>query len=170
MRVIPQTKHGMKCCDIKNPLFYNDVEGGDEMDWLSRMNAAISYIEENLDGVIDHDRLAKIACCSAHNFYRMFSFITDTSLSEYIRRRRLTLAALDLQNSQIKVIDLALKYGYDSPISFARAFQALHGVTPTEARADGVMLKAYPKITFQISIKGEKEMDLIFVKGFEKIS
>ena len=129
------------------------------MDWLSRMNEAVNYIEDNLDGDIDHDKLASITCCSAHNFYRMFSFITDISLSEYIRRRRLTLAALELQNSNIKVIDLAIKYGYDSPVSFTRAFQVLHGATPTDARADGVMLKAYPKITFQLSIKGEKEMD-----------
>jgi len=123
------------------------------------MNAALTYVEENLDGEINQETLSKIACCSSHNFYRMFSFITDVSLSEYIRRRRLTLAALELQNNDIKVIDLAVKYGYDSPVSFARAFQALHGVTPTEARADGVTLKAYPKMSFQISIKGEKEMD-----------
>jgi len=123
------------------------------------MNAAITYVEENLDGEIDHETLAKIACCSSHNFFRMFSFITDVSLSEYIRRRRLTLAALELQNSNIKVIDIAMKYGYDSPVSFSRAFQQLHGVTPTEARTDGVTLKAYPRMSFQISIKGEKEMD-----------
>ena len=129
------------------------------MDWLTRMNATIAYIEENLDGDIDHEALARIACCSSHNFFRMFSFITDVSLSEYIRRRRLTLAALELQKSDIKVIDLAVKYGYDSPVSFTRAFHLLHGVTPTEARADGVMLKAYPRLSFQISIKGEKEMD-----------
>ena len=129
------------------------------MDWLTRMNTAVSYIEENLTGRIDHEELGKIACCSSHNFFRMFSFITDVSLSEYVRRRRLTLAALELQNSDIKVIDLAMKYGYDSPVSFARAFHLLHGVTPTEARSDGVMLKAYPKITFQISIKGDTEMD-----------
>jgi len=86
------------------------------------------------------------------------------------------LAALELQNSRIKVIDIALKYGYDSPVSFARAFQVLHGVTPTEARADGVILKAYPRISFQMSIKGEKEMDYRIetkeafqVFGFEEI-
>ena len=129
------------------------------MDWLTRMNAALAYVEDNLDGDIDHETLSKIACCSSHNFFRMFSFITDVSLSEYIRRRRLTLAALELQNCDIKVIDLAVKYGYDSPVSFARAFQALHGVTPTEARSHGVTLKAYPKMTFQISIKREKEMN-----------
>jgi len=129
------------------------------LDWLTRMNAALAYVEDNLIGEIDYEILARIACCSSHNFFRMFSLITDVSLSEYIRRRRLTLAALELQNSNTKVIDLAMKFGYDSPVSFSRAFQALHGVTPTEARADGVTLKAYPKLSFQISIKGEKGMD-----------
>jgi len=123
------------------------------------MNTALAYVEDNLTGEIDHETLAQIACCSSHNFFRMFSYITDISLSEYIRRRRLTLAALELQHSNVKVIDLALRYGYDSPVSFSRAFQILHGVTPTKARADGVMLKAYPRLSFQISIKGEKEMD-----------
>ena len=129
------------------------------MDWLTRMNTALAYVEDNLTGEIDHEKLARIACCSSHNFFRMFSYIADVSLSEYIRRRRLTLAALELQNSNIRVIDLAMKFGYDSPVSFSRAFHALHGVTPTEARADGVTLKAYPRLSFQISIKGEKEMD-----------
>jgi len=123
------------------------------------MNAALAYVEDNLDGDIDYDVLARIACCSSHNFFRMFSFITDVSLAEYIRRRRLTLAALELQNGDVKVIDLAIKYGYDSPVSFSRAFHLLHGVTPTKARTDGVTLKAYPRLSFQISIKGEKEMD-----------
>jgi len=123
------------------------------------MNAALAYVEDNLTGEIDHKILAKIACCSSYNFFRMFSFITDVSLSEYVRRRRLTLAALELQNNDIKIVDLALKFGYDSPVSFSRAFQVLHGVTPSEARVDGVNLKAYPRLSFQISIKGEKEMD-----------
>lgn len=129
------------------------------MDVLTRMSRALAYVEENLAGEIDHAVLARIACCSSYHFFRMFSFITDMSLSEYIRRRRLTLAAIELQKSDVKVMDLALKYGYDSPVSFARAFQALHGMTPSEARADGVTLKAYPRISFQITIKGEKEMD-----------
>jgi len=123
------------------------------------MNAALAYVEDNLAGEIDHVTLARIACCSSYNFFRMFSFITEVSLSEYIRRRRLTLAALELQINDIKIVDLAFKFGYDSPVSFSRAFQVLHGVTPTEARADGVKLKAYPRLSFQISIKGEKEMD-----------
>lgn len=129
------------------------------MDFMTRMSLALAYVENNLTGEINQETLVQIACCSTYNFYRMFSFITDISLTEYIRRRKLTLAAIELQSSDIKVIDLALKYGYDSPVSFARAFQTLHGVTPSEARADGVTLKSYPRISFQITIKGEKEMD-----------
>lgn len=129
------------------------------MDWLTRMNAALDYIEANLTGEIDGEIVAKIACCSSSSFQRIFSYLTDLSLADYIRRRRLTLAAVDLQRGGVKVIDLALKYGYESPVSFARAFAAMHGVTPTAARAEGVTLKAFPRLSFQISVKGEKEMD-----------
>ncbi|WP_105618922.1 AraC family transcriptional regulator [Vallitalea okinawensis] len=129
------------------------------MDWIKKMKCALDYVEDNLAGEIDMNVVAQKACCSSYNFQRMFSFITDVSLAEYIRRRRLTLAAFEIQNSDIKVIDVAMKYGYESPVSFARAFQALHGITPSMARKDGAKLKAYPCISFQISIKGEKEMD-----------
>lgn len=129
------------------------------MEWLKRMNDALDYIENNLDDDIDYDKLARLACTSVYNFQRMFSFITDVSLSEYIRRRRLTLAAFEVQNSVIKVIDVALKYGYESPEAFARAFLNLHGVTPTSARSMGVQLKAYPRLSFHISIKGDVEMN-----------
>jgi AraC family transcriptional regulator len=129
------------------------------MDWLDKMNSALDYIEDNLDGEINMNTVAQKACCSSYNFQRLFSFITDVTLAEYIRRRRLTLAAAELQGSASKVIELALKYGYDSPVSFTRAFQALHGVTPNEARRSGSKLKAYPKISFHISIKGDREMD-----------
>ena len=134
------------------------------MDWIQRMNKAIGYIEDNLANDIDYEGAAKLACCSVYHFQRMFSFILDVPLSEYIRRRRLTLAALELQNSDIKVIDLALKYGYDSPDSFTRAFHNLHGVTPTIARNMGAQLKAYPRISFFISIKGDVEMNYRFVE------
>lgn len=129
------------------------------MEWLNKMNAAIDYIEDNLTHEIELNKIAMRACCSSYNFQRMFSFITDTTLAEYIRRRRLTAAAFELQNSSLKIIDIAMKYGYDSATSFARAFQVIHGLTPTEAKQLGVKLKAYPKISFQISLKGEKEMN-----------
>ncbi|GKU24975.1 AraC family transcriptional regulator [Clostridium folliculivorans] len=129
------------------------------MDWLEKMNSAISYIEVNLTNNIAYSDVAKIACCSEYHFQRMFSFITDVTLAEYIRRRRLTLAALELQGSSIKVIDVALKYGYESPEAFTRAFKNLHGVSPTFAREKGTQLKAYPSISFSISIKGDVEMN-----------
>ena len=129
------------------------------MDWLENMNNAVKYIEDNLDGEIDYVKAAQYACCSAYNFQRIFSFITGISAAEYIRRRRLTLAAFEFQTTNVKVIDTALKYGYDSPESFTRAFQAMHGVTPSALRDRDVVVKAYPKISFQFTIKGDSEMN-----------
>lgn len=129
------------------------------MDWLEWMNKAMDYIEEHLTDEIDYTQMAKIAGCSVYHFQRMFPFITGISLSEYIRRRRLTLAAFELQNGGIKVIDAAVKYGYQSTEAFSRTFKNLHGVAPVSARAQGTALKAYPRITFHISIKGDVEMN-----------
>lgn len=135
------------------------MKGGELMDWLTRMNQAMDYIESNLTDKISYEKAAQLACCSMYHFQRMFSSIADVPLSEYIRRRRLTLAAFDLQTSDIKVIDTALKYGYESPEAFSRAFKKLHGVMPISARDIGVSLKAFPKMTFSISIKGDTEMN-----------
>lgn len=129
------------------------------MEWLDRMNKALDYMELNLTDEISYEKLAQIACCSTYHFQRMFSYITGVPISEYIRRRRLTLAAFELQTSNIKVIDVAVKYGYESPEAFSRAFKNLHGVMPTSARDIGVSLKAFPKMTFSISIKGATEMN-----------
>ncbi|PNQ79226.1 MULTISPECIES: AraC family transcriptional regulator [Paenibacillus] len=129
------------------------------MDLLKSMNEAIKYIEENLTNDIDFKEVARLAYCSEFHFKRMFSFLAGATLSEYIRRRRLTLAAFELKDSNVKVIDIAIKYGYNSPDSFTRAFQNLHGLTPSEARINGRSLKAYPRMTFQLSIKGGSEMN-----------
>lgn len=129
------------------------------MDTLENMKKAIDYIEDNLDTEIEYVRIAQIALCSQYHFQRMFAFLIGIPLSEYIRRRRLTLAAFDLQNSNAKIIDLALKYGYNSPDSFSRAFLAMHEVTPSKAREKGISLKAYPRVTFSLSIKGVVEMN-----------
>lgn len=129
------------------------------MEWMTRMNAALHYIESHLTEEISYAEAAKKACCPAQHFQRMFAFVTDVPLSEYIRRRRLTLAAFELQHSTSKVIDIALKFGYESPEAFARAFQQLHGTTPTKARNIGTTLKAYPRITFQFVLKGAAEMN-----------
>jgi AraC family transcriptional regulator len=141
------------------------------MDSLKSMNEALKYIEENLTNDIDFKEVAKIALCSEYHFQRMFSFLAGVTLSEYIRRRRLTLAAFELQDGQIKVIDLAMKYGYSSPDSFTRAFQNLHGITPSEARNKDKLLKAFPPMTFRLSIRGGNMMDYRIVEkeGFSII-
>ena len=129
------------------------------MEWVRRLNDAIDYIEQHLCGEISYDKAAQIACCSTFHFIRMFAYIADVPLSEYIRRRRLTLAAFDLQRTGQKVIDIALKYGYESPTSFTRAFRSIHGMPPAAARSAGVTLKAYPRISFKMTIKGDAEMN-----------
>lgn len=129
------------------------------MDSLKNMNDAMKYIEENLTNEIDFKVVARLAHCSEYHFKRMFSFLAGITLSEYIRRRRLSLAAFELINSNIKIIDVAIKYGYNSPDSFTRAFQNIHGVTPSEARNNGQQLKVYPLMSFQLSIRGGNEMN-----------
>ena len=99
------------------------------MDWITRLNQALAYIEEHLDGKIELEQAAKLAYCSTYHFQRMFTYLAGIPLSEYIRRRRMTRAALDLQNGA-KVLDVALKYGYESPTAFNRAFRGIHGVSP----------------------------------------
>lgn len=128
------------------------------MDWLKRMNAAINYIEDNITCDIDYKQIAQIACCPNYHFQRMFVFITEIPLSEYIRRRRLTLAAFDLQQSNKSIIEIAQKYGYASHSAFTRAFSEMHSIAPTSARNIGAKLIAFPRMSFHISIKGARDM------------
>jgi AraC family transcriptional regulator len=129
------------------------------MDWSERMNAAISYIEDNLAAEIDINQAAKNACCSLYHFQRMFFTVIGITPAEYARRRRLTLAARELTAVKNKVIDVALKYGYDSPEAFNRAFRNVHGISPRAARAPGVKLTAFPRVSFYISLKGGSDME-----------
>ena len=129
------------------------------MDWIDRMNEAIRYIEENLTDRIEYEKLGQIACCSAYHFQRMFAYIAGVPLSEYIRRRRMSLAAVDLQGGDAKIIDVAAKYGYSSPTAFNRAFQSVHGVSPSSVRAEGAALKSFPPLTIKIVVKGAEEMN-----------
>lgn len=129
------------------------------MDWIDRMNEAIRYIEENLTDRIEYEKLGQIACCSAYHFQRMFAYIAGVPLSEYIRRRRMSLAAVDLQGGDAKIIDVAAKYGYSSPTAFNRAFQSVHGVSPSSVRAEGSALKSFPPLTIKIVVKGAEEMN-----------
>lgn len=129
------------------------------MDWIERLNNAMNYIEEHLCDKLELDEAARIACCSTYHFQRMFAYMAGVPLSEYVRRRRMTLAAADLQSGGAKVIDAALKYGYESPTAFNRAFKSIHGIAPSEAKESGTTLKAFPPVSFRITIKGDSEMN-----------
>lgn len=129
------------------------------MEWIDRLNDAINYIEEHITEEISYEQIAKTACCSAYHFQRMFAYMANIPLSEYIRRRRMSLASVDLQSSKAKIIDVALKYGYTSPTAFNRAFQSVHGIAPSLAREKGVSVKSFPPISFKITIKGVEELN-----------
>ena len=136
------------------------------MDWLKNWNEALDYLEQNLEEEIRLEELGRLAGCSAYHFQRMFSYLAGVPLKEYIRRRRMTRAAADLRAGE-KVLDVALRYGYDSPTAFNRAFQAVHGVAPSLAKQDGVKLKAFPRIRFKFVLKGDTEMEYQIVRREE---
>lgn len=128
------------------------------MEWLDHLNTSIAYVEENLTGKIELERAAQLAQCSSYHYQRMFSYIADVTLGEYIRRRKMSLAGVDLQRGE-KVVDVAGKYGYDSPTSFNRVFKSIHGMTPKEAKQSGTKLTSYPMLTFKLTVKGVQAME-----------
>lgn len=128
------------------------------MDWITGIQRALDYVEGRLTEDIDYDAVARQACSSAFHFQRMFGMLCGFSLGEYIRMRRLTLAAEELTRTGRKVIDVALQYGYDSPESFSRAFQRFHGVTPTQARWGG-MVKSFSRLSVKLILSGGTTMD-----------
>lgn len=129
------------------------------MEWLVRMKDALDLMESRMEESVSIEEIAKVACSSPFHFQRMFNMLTGVTVAEYIRRRKLTLAAQELAISSVKVLDVALKYGYESPESFSKAFRKAHGISPSAAREPGVSLKAYPRISFHLSLKGDKDMD-----------
>ena len=128
------------------------------MEWIERLNNTMDYIENHLTDTIDYEQLGRIACCSAYHFQRMFTYMAGATLSEYIRRRKMSLAAVDLQGGDAKVIEIAATYGYNSPTAFNRAFQAVHGIAPSAVKNEGVSVKSFPPLTFQITVKGAEEL------------
>lgn len=115
---------------------------------FNRMNRVMDYIERHLDSGIDPDQIARIAGCPAEQFGRIFAFLANLSLPEYIRRRRLTLCAVELQASAVKAIDVATRYGWESPAAFSRAFRQFHGITPSRARRKDAVLRIHPRLSF----------------------
>lgn len=129
------------------------------MDWISGMQKAIAYIEEHITEEIDYAEVARQAYSSPYHFQRVFSILCGYTLGEYIRNRRLSLAGTELVSSKAKVIDVALKYGYDSPDSFTKSFRTFHGITPSQARMDGAKLRSFSRLSIKILLEGGTVMD-----------
>lgn len=123
------------------------------MNAMERLNRIVDYIEKHITDDIDMDKLAKAAGCSVYDASRTFALVADITIAEYIRMRRMTLAGEDIRKGDLKIADAALKYRYDSPISFSRAFSAFHGVTPSEARESKAALKSFRRLVFHIKIR-----------------
>lgn len=128
------------------------------MNWITGIQRAIDYVEEHLTEPIDYDKVAEQAYSSSFHFQRVFSTICGFTLGDYIRFRRLSLAGRELAERQSKVIDVALKYGYDTPESFSRAFTRFHGVSPTEAK-NGAVLKTFLRLSVRLTLDGGTTMD-----------
>ena len=126
---------------------------------IQLIQQAICYMEEHICENINYADVAKSVHMSSHNFHRTFSFIVGMTANEYIRKRRLTLAARDLQTTDISVIDAAYKYGYESPESFSKAFSRFHGSTPKQAKRKGAKLHLFNPLVIKIILEGGSIMD-----------
>ena len=128
------------------------------MNWIQGIQSAIDYVEANLTGEIDYEEAAKRACSSPFHFQRVFGILCGFSLGDYIRMRRLSLAGEELSKGGGKIIDIALKYGYDTPESFSRAFTRFHGIAPSEAKRGG-RVKIFTPLSMKLSLSGGSKMD-----------
>ncbi|GAA2442024.1 AraC family transcriptional regulator [Streptomyces macrosporus] len=125
---------------------------------LERLNRAMDHIERNLDRQVDAAELARIALTSEYHLRRLFSALAGMGLSEYVRRRRLTVAGAEVLAGERTLLDIAVRYGYGSGEAFARAFRAVHGIGPGEARRTGAALNSQPRMSFRLVVEGSSEM------------
>lgn len=128
------------------------------MDWITGIQKAIDYVEEHITEPIDFEKVAGEAYSSSFHFQRVFSTICGFTLGDYIRFRRLSLAGRELAERNSKVIDVALKYGYDTSESFSRAFSRFHGISPTDAK-NGAVLKSFRRLSVKLTLNGGTTMD-----------
>ncbi len=134
------------------------------MNWIEGIQSAVSYIEENITEDLKIEDIAAKAYVSAFHFQRIFNVLCGYTVAEYIRNRRLTLAGIELSGGDIKVIDAAVKYGYDSPDSFTRAFTRFHGITPSAAKEKGANLKSFAPMHIKFSLEGGYTMEYKIVE------
>ena len=134
------------------------------MDWLKSMNDAIAYMEENLTGSLSPEDVAAKVYLSGGHFQRAFAVLTGMTVGEYIRNRRLALAGQELAMHGAKVVDVAFKYGYETPESFAKAFYRFHGTTPSQVKLYGAAFKSFNRLTIKITLEGGTAMDYKIIK------
>lgn len=134
------------------------------MDYIQSMQSAIDYMEAHLLENITYEDVARHVYMSNYHFHRLFSMLTGISANEYIRNRKLSMAGQELNLSDKKVIDIALKYGYESPESFSKAFSRFHGVTPNAARQSGIPLKFFDRLIIKIRLEGGTAMEYKIVE------
>lgn len=134
------------------------------MEWIKSISEAITYIEDNLTNELSIEKISDCTLISPFYFQKGFSMLCGLTVSDYIRQRRLSLAGSDLVSTDEKIIDIALKYGYDSPDSFTKAFTRFHGITPTAARKDGALIKSFAPLKISFSLKGGFTMDYKIVE------
>lgn len=130
-----------------------------DMDWITGLQKAIDYVEEHLEEDLDYMEIARQAASSSFQFQRVFGILCGCTLGEYIRKRRLTLAGSELAATDMRVLDAALKYGYDSPESFCRAFTRFHGITPSAAKAGGAGLRSFSRLSVKLVLEGGTMMN-----------
>lgn len=128
------------------------------MDWVSGIQRALDYVEAHLTEKIDFAAVARESYASSFHFQRMFAMLCGFTLGDYLRMRRLSVAAEELRRTGAKVIDVALKYGYDTPESFSRAFSRFHGISPSEARRGG-NVKSFSRLSVKLIVSGGNTMD-----------
>ncbi|NLG04838.1 MAG: helix-turn-helix domain-containing protein, partial [Clostridia bacterium] len=124
------------------------------MDWITGIQRAVDYVEAHITESIEYEEVAKQAYSSSFHFQRVFSILCGYTLGDYIRMRRLSLAGNELAATGSRVLDVAIKYGYDTSESFSRAFSKFHGVTPTQARHDGAELKSFSPLFVKLILDG----------------
>lgn len=134
------------------------------MEWLKSLNHAIDYMEEHLTDNITCEDVAEHIYISSFHFQRTFNLLTGITVGEYLRNRRLSLAGQELLKGEEKVIDIALKYGYETPESFSKAFSRFHGITPNQAKKEGSVLKSFNRLVIKIKLEGGNTMDYRIVK------
>ena len=132
--------------------------------WIEGFQASIDYMEQNLTEDLDMEQIAGKAALSPFYYQRIFGALCGMTVGEYIRGRRMTLAAQELSSTDVKVIDAAVKYGYASPDSFAKAFQRFHGITPSQAREPGAPLRSLASLHIKITLEGGSMLDYRIVE------